>query len=110
MNDEIYKKVATQLRTMTSLKAGSVSISPETEIYADLKIYGDDLFEFLIWISNEFGVQVTVAGGKYAPSEMPFFKVVEAFKKAVGGENHRYKSLKVSDVVQAIDAGGGQFN
>jgi Protein of unknown function (DUF1493) len=110
MNDEIYKKVVAQLRTRTPLKTGSVSINPETEIYADLKIYGDDLFEFLIWISDEFGVQVIVAGGKYAPSEMPFFKVVEAFKRAVKGQSHRYKSLKVRDVVQAIEAGGGQFD
>jgi hypothetical protein len=110
MNDEIYNQVAAQLRTMTSVKAGSLPISPETEIYADLKIYGDDLFEFLIWIRNQFGVQVTVAGGKYAPSEIPFFKVVEAFKKTISGETHRYKSLRIRDVVQAIEAGGGQFD
>lgn len=95
---------------MTPLKTGSVSINPETEIYADLKIYGDDLFEFLIWINKEFDIQVVVAGGKYAPSEMPFFKLAEAFKKAIGGGRHRYKSLEVRDVVQAIDAGGGQFD
>jgi hypothetical protein len=110
MNDEAYKKVVAQLRKMTPKKAGSVSINPETEIYADLKIYGDDLFEFLIWISKEFGVQVIVAGGKYAPSEVPFFKVVEAFKRVIGGRSHRYKSLKVRDVVQSIDAGGGRFD
>jgi hypothetical protein len=95
---------------MSSLKAPSVSIRPETEIYADLKIYGDDLFEFLIWIKKEFGVQITVSGAKYTPSEMPFFRVVGAFKNAVRGGNHRYKSLKVRDVVKAIDAGGGQFD
>ncbi len=110
MNDETYRKVVARLQTMTPLRTTSVSIEPETEVYADLKIYGDDLFEFLVWIQKEFGVQVIVAGGKYAPSEMPFFKVVEAFKRAIGGGSHRYKSLKVRDVVQAIDAGGGQFD
>lgn len=109
MNDEIYTKVAAHLRTMTP-KARSVPINPDKEIYADLEIYGDDLFEFLVWVSSEFGVQITVAGGKYAPSEMPFFELVRAFKKAVGARNRDYKSLTVRDVVQAIEAGGGQFD
>jgi hypothetical protein len=77
---------------MAPLKAGSVSINPETEIYSDLKIYGDDLFEFLIWIGDEFHVPVVVAGGKYAPSEMPFFMVVEAFKKFIIGGSHHPKN------------------
>ena len=110
MNDEIYKKVANQLRTMTPVKIGSVPISPDTEIYADLKIYGDDLFEFLIWIKNQFGVQVTVAGGKYAPSEGPFLKVVKALTTIINGKTHPYKSLKIRDVVNAIDTGGTQFD
>lgn len=110
MNEEIYEKLVAKLRTMTSLRSESAFINSDTEIYADLKIYGDDLFELLIWINDEFDVNVVVAGGKYAPSEMLFFKLFETVKKAFGGRIHRYKSLKVRDLVQAIDAGGGQFD
>jgi hypothetical protein len=110
MSEETYSKVIAKLKTMAPLNTDTASINPETEIYPDLKIYGDDLFEFLIWIDKEFGVQVFVAGGKYVPSETPFFAVTEAFKKAVRGRSHRYKSLKVGDVVQAIEAGGGLFD
>ena len=110
MKDETYKKVVARLQTITPLKATSVSIELETEVYADLRIYGDDLFEFLVWIQEEFGVQVIVAGGKYAPSEIPLFRVVEFFKRTIGGRSYHYKSLKVRDVVQAIDAGGKQFH
>jgi hypothetical protein len=110
MSEETYRKVIAKIKTMAPLKTDAASINLETEIYADLRIYGDDLFEFLIWIDKEFGVQVFVAGGKYVPSETPFFGVAEAFKKTVRGGSHSYKSLKVRDIVQAIDAGGGRFD
>jgi hypothetical protein len=110
MSEKTYRKVVTKLKAMTPFKLDAASINPETEIYADLKIYGDDLFEFLIWIDKEFGVQIFVAGRKYVPSETPFFWGAEAFKKAIRGGAHSYKSLKVRDVVQAIDAGGRRFD
>lgn len=110
MSEEVYRKVVEKLKTMSPLKIDPTSINIETEIFNDLRIYGDDLFEFIIWIQDEFGAQVIVSGGKYAPSETPFFAITEAIKKAVSGGQHMYKSLKVRDIVQAIDAGGGQFD
>jgi hypothetical protein len=67
MNDETYAKVVVHLQTMTSRDLESASINSETEIYADLKIYSDDLFEFLIWVGEEFHVEIIVAGGKNMP-------------------------------------------
>lgn len=110
MNENTYKKVIAEVKTMVPLKFDCASINAETEIYADLRIYGDDLLEFLLWIETEFRVKISIAGDKYVPSETPFFALAEAFKKFVGGGVHRYKSLKIRDIVEAIDAGGRQFD
>lgn len=110
MDKYTYRKVVEKLTTMASLKTDLTTIGPETEIYQDLRIYGDDLFELLIWINDEFDVQIIIEGAKYAPGETPFFAITQAIRKALGGGRKRYKSLTVRDIVQAIDAGGGRFD
>lgn len=107
MNDETYKKIVMYLEEIVPVRPASSPINPETEIYKDLGLYGDDVYEFLLWIEKEFGVRIMVAFGKVVPSESPLFWVREAFKRAGG---HSYKSFKVRDIVQAIDAGGGKFD
>jgi len=110
MNNETYDKIAGELRTLVPLKVWSEPITLDTEIYKDLKIYGDVLFDFLMWIEREFGMQITISGNDYAPPEGPFLGIFKALTGAASGSDRSYKSLKVRDVVQAVDAGGGQFN
>lgn len=109
MGEDTYRKVIAKLKTMTPRKTDPASITAETEIYADLNIYGDDLFEFLIWIDKEFGTPIIVYGAKYAPSESAFLAITKAIR-ALCGRPRTYKSLTVRDIVQAIEADGGQFD
>lgn len=106
MRDETFKKVAAYFEKASPRRLSS-PISPETEIYKDLGLYGDDVYEFLMWVEKEFGVQIMVTFGKYVPTESPLFWAREAFRRACGLS---YESFKVGDIVRAIDGGGGKFD
>jgi hypothetical protein len=45
------------------------AISPDSQIYYDLGIYGDDFFELVRWMHEDFGVQTMSGFESYAPSE-----------------------------------------
>lgn len=109
MNIKNYDKIVGELRSLVPLKVWPGLITPDTEIYNDLKIYGDVLFDFLMWIEREFNVQITISGNDYAPPEMPFFRIFKVLAGAKSSSNRGYKSLNVRDVVLVIDAGGGRF-
>jgi hypothetical protein len=78
-------------------------ITPETELYGDLGIYGDDIFELVLWTHREFGVEPNLRIAEYAPGEWPFVRLCRALAKLIGRKERKYKSLKVRDVVTAIE-------
>ena len=102
MDNETFRKVVEQLRYLSG-SAGP--ITSETEVYADLGLYGDDIFELVLWMHKEFGVEPTHSDNVfvYAPTEMTFFGIRESIKRLLGISPRRYKSLKVRDLVSVIE-------
>ena len=97
--DETYRKVETYL---ARFRVGPVK--PETELYGDLGIYGDDIFELVIWANREFGVEPNLRILDYAPGECPFRPLWRFLGRLIGNQQRHYKSLTVRDVVCAIQA------
>lgn len=88
--DQIYSRLrATAERPPRDL-------SEATEIYFDLRISGDDLYELLAWIAGEFKVDFSgMKLGEFAPHE--------------GAElwppiTKPYKSLTIGALFRAVDA------
>jgi hypothetical protein len=75
----------------------------DTEVYRDLGIYGDEIVDLVWWVEKEFGVKSNLNPFRYAPHESPFFPVSRAIRRLVGLER-QYASLKVRDIVAAIEA------
>lgn len=104
MNDT-FRKVEGRLREVSALRYQAMPITPETEIYRDLGIYGDDLaFELVIWATREFGMEGSFRLSDYAPGEQPFFGLSRWVCKLIGRKEPQYKSLTVRDLVAAIEA------
>ncbi len=101
-----YQKVLDWLLRTASPRKRSSPISENTEIYADLGVYGDDLVELVWWLEKEFVVATKVNPFTYAPTEGAFLGVIRAARKFAGVE-HRYESLTVRDVIAAIEAKHG---
>jgi len=104
-SDENFTKVVGQLSRVSRPARTRAPIRPETEIYYDLGLYGDDLFELFRWLRQEFGVEVHVRLSKYAPSETPWLALPKAFSRLMGQNASRYASLTVGDIVAAIERG-----
>jgi hypothetical protein len=100
---DTYRKVVDWLLRAASPRKRSLPISVNTEIYADLGIYGDDIVELVWWLEKEFGVRTKVNPFRYAPTEGAFLRVIRAVRKLAGVEQ-RYEGLTVRDVIAAIEA------
>jgi hypothetical protein len=99
--DETFHTVQQHLRPW----ARGAPITPDTELYRDLGMYGDDLaFDVVIWATREFGIEGRVHLPKYAPREQSFHRLRKWARKLLGMEPRSYESLKVRDVVAAIEA------
>ncbi len=107
--EEVFRKVVERLAKMASPQARSVPITMDTEIHRDLGIYGDEIVDLVVWLSEEFGIAGVINPFIYAPREFPyafpFLAWFRAVKRAVGmGAKPHYKSLKVRDLIAVIEA------
>jgi hypothetical protein len=107
--EEVLRKVVERLARMASPKTRSVPITLDTEVYRDLGIYGDEIVDLVVWLSEEFGIAGVTSPFVYAPREFPYaFPFLEWFcavTRALGiGAKPHYKSLKVRDLIAAIEA------
>ena len=85
--------------------ARGTAISPDTELYRDLGIYGDDLaFDVMHWATREFGVEGSFYLARYAPREQPFYRLHSWVRRLLGMKPRQFESLTVRDVVTAIEA------
>jgi hypothetical protein len=100
---EIFRKLAEQLLKMTAPQYRTTSISEDTEVYGDLRIYGDEIVSLVWWLEREFGVMTNINPFKYAPRELPFAFVLRPIRKFLGLEP-QYRSLKVRDILAAMEA------
>jgi hypothetical protein len=80
-------------------------VSPESQIYYDLGIYGDDFFELVSWMHEEFGVQTMSGFGSYAPPEAPFLFLRHFARKLLGCPVPPYRSLTVNEITNIITKG-----
>jgi hypothetical protein len=101
---EVFRKVQTHLSRMTAPQKRTLPIAEDTEVYRDLKIYGDEIVALVWWLEKEFGVTPNIDPFKYAPREFPFSWAWRAIGKVMGREP-TYKSLRVRDIVAAVEAG-----
>jgi hypothetical protein len=98
---EAFRRVEEHLRPW----ARGGQITPGTELYRDLGMYGDDLFfDVVIWADREFGVEGSFHLTKYAPAEHSYPRLRQMLRKLLGMEPPQYKGLTVRDVVAAIEA------
>lgn len=73
-------------------------LSPDTRLYEDLRIYGDDAEEFLVAFAENFNVDITqFRFDRYFYHETPFV-LINPFKK-------KKETLYLRDLQKAIDCG-----
>ena|ERR1700733_4821017 len=101
--DPEFRKIAERLLKMTAPQYRTASISEDTELYRDLRIYGDEIASLVWWLEKEFGVKTNINPFKFAPRELPFAFVLRPIGKILGLEP-QYRSLKVRDLLAAIEA------
>lgn len=100
--DDTFHKVKEHLLKVSGARHRGIPITPETELYGDLGMYGNVLaFDVVLWASSEFGVEGTFRLDDYAPGEMP--GLLRPLARCLGLKKGYYKNLKVSDVVRAIE-------
>lgn len=103
--DAAREKIVAQLTNMAAPKYRKSPITDDTEVYYDLRLYGDDLYALLVWIGREFGAQFRVNLREYAPSEGIFPFLFRERRERREREQRPYKSLKVRDILAGIEAG-----
>jgi hypothetical protein len=82
----------------------NVPISDATEIYYDLGLYGDDIFDLVVWAKKELGIAFPLELKKYAPAETNFFRIRRWLQRTIG-EEPRYQSFTVRLVLDAAKQG-----
>jgi len=107
--EEVFRKISERLAKMSSPKTRSNPITMNTEIYSDLGIYGDEIVELVVWLSEEFGIAGATNPFIYVPREFPyafpFSTWFRAVMRAAGiGAKPHYERLKVRDLIAAIEA------
>ena len=89
---------------MTAPQYRTRPITEDTEVYGDLNIYGDEIVDLVWWLEKEFGVSTNIDPFIYAPRESGLISWgVHSMRKFLGAARE-YRSLKVRDVVAAIEA------
>ncbi|MBX9943181.1 MAG: hypothetical protein K2Y40_03805 [Reyranella sp.] len=98
---ETYRKLTEKVMELTA--ARGVSISPDTEVFRDLGIYGTELLELFLWINREFGIELKVDLSMYAPGESQFGGLFQRIWIRLTGKQPHYRSLSVGRIVEAIE-------
>jgi len=90
---------------MAAPKFRKLPITDDTEVYYDLRIFGDDLYDFVVWVSKEFGIERRINLDEYGPREGIPSLLFRERRVRREREQGRYKSLKVRDILMAIESG-----
>jgi hypothetical protein len=106
-NPDVFHKVAERLSRICGPQYRS-PITYDTEVYHDLNIYGDALvFDLLLWLRDEFGVEPNLHIADYGPSEwhsLTLWWPWLALRRLWRRNEPKYKSLKVREIVAAVEA------
>jgi hypothetical protein len=102
--DDTFHRVEEHLLKVSVARHRAILITSETELYRDLRMYGDVLFfDLALWAERKFGVEPNLRVGDYGPGEWPFGHLFRLLARLVGKKEQKYKSLKVRDVITAIE-------
>jgi hypothetical protein len=85
-NVEVFRRVQAHLSSMTAPQKRVLPITEDTEVYRDLKIYGDEIVALVWWLEKGFGVAPNINPFDYAPREFPFSWAWRAIRKVTGSE------------------------
>jgi len=100
------EKIVTRLKQMAAPPYRHLPITDETEIYYDLRIFGHDLYDFLVWVDNEFHVPTHIDLADHAPREgMPPI-LFRSWRERREREKRPYKSLTVGDILRVVEQTG----
>jgi hypothetical protein len=99
------EKIVAQLRLISGPARQHVTITDATEIYYDLRIFGQDLYDFLVWVANEFGVPVEIDVAQHAPRERMPPLLFRNWQERHEREKRPYKSLTVRDILGIVERG-----
>jgi hypothetical protein len=98
-------KKTTELEIIGLIAEATVMQRPikyDDEIYYDMKIYGDPLFDLLSTIASRFGTDFSELHlPEYAPGEG--FSLFSSLAVALG--RRPFRSLRVSDLIAAVELG-----
>jgi hypothetical protein len=103
--DAAREQVVAHLARVVAPHYRKSPITDDTEVYYDLRLYGDDLYAFLVWLGQKFGTDFHINLPEYAPSERIFPFWFRQRRERREREGRPYKSLKVRDILAAIEAG-----
>lgn len=104
--DKLYNKIVDQI----DIKGWGAPrkehlISLDSQVYHDLGIWGNDFFELVLWMHNEFGVQAMAGFKNYAPPEGNSSLIYPIIRKLLGRLEPRYRSLTIRDLTDIIAVG-----
>jgi hypothetical protein len=99
------EKIVARLRLISGPALQRVAITDETEIYYDLRIYGHDLYDFVVWLGNEFGVSVPLNLAEHTPREGTPLLLFRSWRERRERERRPYKSLTVRDILGLVERG-----
>ena len=97
------EKLIKHLRAVVAPHIRSTPIADNTELYYDLGIYGDDMFEFVVWARKEFGIEYPLELKRYAPGEM--FLLFRRRTLRLDRMRRPYESFTVRHVLDATRVG-----
>jgi hypothetical protein len=81
------------------------SLTPRTELYDDLHLAGDDLYEVISDIRARFGTDFSrMHLPKFAPGETDAIFSFDLLRKVLG-QPRRFQSLTICSLVRAVQAG-----
>lgn len=100
---ETRNKVLEFLKTVGTTRRRSAPINDDTELYQDLAVYGDDLYELIIWARDELGIKPDLILGKHAPGEG--FTPLRRLLERSAWYRSRFQSLTIRDILQAAKRG-----
>ena len=112
MDDVIVRaKVVSYLKRAASPARLRVPILDDTELWYDLGIYGHDLFEFIMWAHDAFGIKPDLDIGACAPAEASFQFLHLLIGRMFGSNRSRsrFRSLTVLHVIEAAKVGQWQL-
>jgi hypothetical protein len=85
--------------------SGRRPVTCATELYYDLRLAGDDLYEMIAAIHARFGTDFSVMDlEEYAPGETEAFFSLDPLRELLG-RPRRFRSLTVQLLMDAVQAG-----